>query len=89
MRGRWPWGYGSVLSIIIANAVMENNSLQGEVVSALCIQAHKQMKKLCSDNHDSILRMTTKPALEQFSWDKISVWEELKLNVLTGLIPPS
>lgn len=77
----------------IANAVVENNSLQGEVVSSLCIQAHKQMKKLCSDKHDSILRMTTKPALEQFTWDR--VWEELKLNVplmltiLTGLVPPS
>ena len=74
----------------IANAVVENTSLRREVVSALCTQSRKE---LCSDRHDSILRLTTKPALEQFTWER--VWEELAsnapilLSILTGLLPCS
>ena len=77
----------------IANAVVENTSLRSEVVSALSKEAHKEIKKLCSDTHDSILRMTTKPALQQFTWNR--VWHELRLNaplivsILSNLLPPS
>ena len=77
----------------IANAVVENTSLRREVVSALCTQSRKEIIKLCSDRHDSILRLTTKPALEQFTWER--VWEELAsnapilLSILTGLLPRS
>lgn len=77
----------------IAQAAIENTALQGEVVAALCTAAHKEMKTLCSDSHDSILRMKTKPALELFSWER--VWLELQqhapllLNILTKLLPPS
>ena len=77
----------------IAVAVVENASLRGEVVSSLCNEARKEIQRLCSDSHDSILRLPTKPALEQFTWDR--VWHELQLNaplmlsILTNLLPLS
>ena len=51
----------------IADAVVENSSLQKEVVLSLCSQANKKIKRLFSDTHDSILSMSTKPALELFT----------------------
>lgn len=77
----------------IATAVVENAALQGEVLLALCTEACKEVKKLCSDSHDSILRNTTKPAVELFTWER--VWLELQLNaplllsLLTNLISPT
>ena len=70
----------------IAGAVADNNSLLSEVVSSLCSEAHKEIKRFCSDIHDSNLCMTTKPALEQFTWDR--VWHEIQLKCTThGLNP--
>lgn len=77
----------------IAKAAIENSALRGEIVAALCTAAHKEMIALCSDSHDSILCMKTKPALELFSWER--VWLELQqhapllLDILTKLLPPS
>lgn len=77
----------------IATAVVENTTLRGEVISLLCKEVRGEIKSLCSDSQDSILRMTTKPALESFTWDR--VWQELQLNmpllvnILTSFLPPS
>ena len=77
----------------IAEAVVDNSAIRGEVVCALMSKAHKEITKLCSDSNDSILRMTTKPALEHFTWDR--VWHELQhsapllLSLLTNLLPPA
>ena len=77
----------------IAAAIVQNTTLRGEVISLLCREAQQEIKKLCSDSHDSILRMTSKPALENFTWER--VWQELQLNTpllanfLTGFLPKS
>ena len=77
----------------IAVAVVENTTLRREVVLVLGSEVGKEMKRLCSDENDSILRMTTKPALLQFTWKR--VWDELQLDaplmmsILTNFLPPS
>ena len=77
----------------IAIAIVENKSLRNEVVSVLCNEVNKEIKRLCSDSNDSILRMSTKPALLQFTWDR--VWNELQLDTplfmsfLTNFLPPA
>ena len=51
------------------------------------------MKCVCSDSHDSILRMKNKTALEHFTRE--TVWSELEPKaptltaILLGLAPPS
>ena len=77
----------------IANAVIENSTLRKEVLLALGKAARKEISKICSDSHDSILRMKTKPALELFSWER--VWLELQTHaplimaLLVQLLPSS
>ena len=79
--------------ISIAAAVIQNTSLRGEVLSSLCKEIQREVKSACSDAHDSILCMTSKPALENFTWER--VWQELELKTpllaatLTGLLPVS
>ena len=63
------------------------------MISLLCREAQQEIKNLCSDSHDSILRITSKPALENFTWER--VWQELQLNTPllanfhTGFLPKS
>ena len=77
----------------IAQATVENGALRHEVVLAIGNAAHKEIKKICSDSHDSILRMKSKIALERFTWER--VWTEIETNapllvsLLLQLIPPS
>ena len=77
----------------IASAVIQNPSLKKEVVSSLCKEIQREVKGVCSDAHDSILRMTSKPAIENFTWER--VWQELELKTpllattLSGLLPVS
>ena len=74
----------------IAAAVIQNTSLRGEVLSSLCKEIQREVKSAYSDAHDSILRMTSKPALENFTWER--VWQELEpllAATLTGLLPVS
>ena len=60
---------------------------------SLCKEIQQEIKSVCSDTYDSILRMTSKPALENFTWER--VWQELLLKtpllttVLNGLLPPA
>ena len=63
---------------MIAKAVVENATLQQEVVSQITRASRREIMKICSDSHDSILRMKSKVALEHFSWE--TVWLELKHN---------
>ena len=73
--------------------MLQNTSLRSEVISLLCKEIQKEIKSVCSDTHDSILRMTSKPALENFTWNR--VWQELQLktpllaNILNRILPPS
>ena len=59
----------------IATAAINNPALRTEVIHALAHIVQNEMKVLCSDKYDSILRLKTKPSLEQFSWE--TVWLEL------------
>ena len=43
-----------------------------------CVRKCKGISRGSSDSHDSILRMTSKPALENLMWDR--VWQELLLK---------
>lgn len=63
---------------MIAKAVVENVALRQEVVHQVCKAYRKEIMKICSDSHDSILRMKSKVALEHFTWER--VWLELKNN---------
>ena len=78
----------------IANAAVSNNSLRPEIVQKLGqVIRNKEVVRICSDEHDSILRLKSKPALEHFSWE--TVWEELPQNapmlmsLLLNLVPSS
>ena len=77
----------------IARAAVDNLTLRPELVSAMCQAVGAEMKGVCSDSHDSILRMKNKTALEHFSWE--TVWCELEqkaptlMAFLVGLAPPS
>ena len=78
----------------IANAAVSNNSLRPEIVQKLGqVIRNKEVVRICSDEHDSILRLKSKPALEHFSWE--TVWEELSQNapmlmsLLLNLVPSS
>ena len=59
----------------------------------LAEQHVKKSEVLCSDSHDSILRMKNKTALELFSWER--VWREMQMHApllvtfLTQLLPLS
>ena len=73
--------------------MIENEVLRNEVVMVLGSAAHKEIAKICSEIHDSILRMKTKIALECFTWER--VWLELQdhapilVAILTSLLPPT
>lgn len=63
----------------IASAAVGNMKLRPHVVEKLARSIRMQeLVPLCSDKHDSILRLKSKPALEHFSWE--TVWEELRVN---------
>ena len=62
---------------MIAKAVVDA-ALRQEVVSQISKASRKEIIKICSDSHDSILRMKSKVALEHFTWE--TVWLELKNN---------
>ena len=47
---------------MIAKAVVENATLQQEVVSQITRASRREIMKICSDSHDSILRMKSKVA---------------------------
>ena len=63
---------------MIAKAIADNVMLRQEVVHQLCKICRKEIQKICSDTHDSILRMKSKVALEHFSWE--TVWLEMENN---------
>lgn len=78
----------------IASAAMSNNSLRPELLQKLGqVVRNDEVKRVCSDQHDSILKLKSKPALECFSWE--TVCKELSQNtpmlmsLLSNLIPPS
>ena len=63
---------------MIVKAVVENVALRQEVIHQLSKVCRKEIRKICSDSHDSILRMKSKVAVEHFSWE--TVWLELQNN---------
>lgn len=62
---------------------MENPKLRPRVLAAVAQEIEKEVKQICSDKHDSILRMKFKEALERFTW--VRVWRELSDHVPTLL----
>lgn len=77
----------------IAKAAVSNTSLRPELVTAICGTVRAEIKHVCSNAHDSILRLKSKTALEHFTWE--TVWAELQQNtptlmaLLLGLLPAS
>jgi len=78
----------------IATAAVANKTLRPALVHRLSQELRKnELKSVCSDDHDSILRLKSKPAMENYTWDR--VWEELQhttqllLSCLQSLSPPS
>ena len=67
----------------IARTAVNNKPFLPQLVHALCSVIWKELKSLCSDKHGSILRLKSKPALENFTWKM--VWLELEQNAPTFL----
>ena len=65
---------------------MDNLTLRPELVTAMCRTVGAEIKCVCSDSCDSILRMKNKRALEHFTWE--TVWSELeqKTPTLTAIL---
>ena len=67
---------------------MENPHLHALVVRAVSKEVKGELKEICSDSYDTILRMKFKVALENFTWSR--VWKELQnktptlLEILSG-----
>ena len=84
-------GRGSRRSI--AEAVCKNESLRSQVVLAMSRIIRKEILDICSQKHDSILRLKSRPALERFTWER--VWSEFQshapmlLTMLSGAIASS
>ena len=72
---------------------MDNSTLRPELVTAMCRTVGAEIKCVCSDSRNSILRMKNKTALEHFTWE--TVWSELEQKaptltaILLGLAPTS
>lgn len=79
-------GRGNKESIV--KAVMENPHLRTLVVRAVSKEVQSELKEICSDRYDTILRMKYNVALENFTWSR--VWKELQsktptlLEILSG-----
>ena len=58
--------------------MLENEALRREVITQIGLLLQREIKMICSDTHDSILRMKSKIALEKFTWER--VWLELEEN---------
>ena len=67
----------------IAQAVLQNPNLCHHVIDEVAKGIRKEIKKLCSKKQDSILRMKTKPALENLLWGRIL--DELQMHTPTLL----
>lgn len=75
-------GHGNRKSI--AQAAVQNDTLLPHVITKLAAHLRrKEVIPICSDEHDSLLRLKSKPAIENFTWE--SVWLELKQNA-PGLV---
>ena len=78
----------------IAQAAVENTTLLPQIAMKLAAHLRRhEIVPICSDKHDSLLRLKSKPAVEHFTWE--SVWLELQQNaptlltLLTNLLPQS
>ena len=67
---------------------MENPHLLNLVIRAVSKEVQSELKEICSDRYDTILRVKYKVALESFTWSR--VWKELQrktptlLEILSG-----
>ncbi len=53
----------------IAQAAVQNSTLLPPLVTKLAAHLRKnEIVPICSDTHDSLLRLKSKPALEKFTW---------------------
>lgn len=73
----------------IARAVIGNPNLRHHVVQAVAREVRREIKELCSRKYDTILRMTTKPALENFTWERVLDELERKAPTLLSIIRDS
>ena len=67
---------------------MGNPDLHPLVVRAVTKELQNELKEICADGYDTILRMKYRVALEMFTWSR--VWKELQsktptlLEILSG-----
>ena len=67
---------------------MGNPDLHPPVVRAVTKEVQNELKEICADGYDTILRMKYRVALEMFTWSR--VWKELQsktptlLEILSG-----
>ena len=64
-------------------AILESRNLRSHVINGVANEIKKEIKCLCSKEHDTILRIKTKPALEGFCWERI--FNELESSTPTQL----
>ena len=65
----------------IAAAAVQNKVVHHQLLEAISSESRQEVYSICSDHHNSILWLKSKPALENFSWD--TVWKELTKEVPT------
>ena len=58
-----------------------NKELQSQVIKRIGKMCFQEIKHLCSDNYDSILRTTSDVAMTHFSWE--SIWIEISTKAPT------
>ena len=65
----------------LALRVRGNKELQSQVIKRIGKMCFQEIKHLCSDNYDSILRTTSDVAMTHFSWE--SIWIEISTKAPT------
>ena len=58
-----------------------NKELQSQVIKRIGKMCFQEIKHLCSDNYDSILRTTSDVPMTHFSWE--SIWIEISTKAPT------
>jgi hypothetical protein len=61
--------------LAIAKSALQNSSLRTHIVKVQALEIRKEIGKLSSQKHSSILRMKSKISFENFTWER--VWKEI------------
>ena len=70
----------------IASAAMSNARLRPELLRIVCRDVRNEVQKVCSQKHDTILKLKSKPALAQFTWKTVMLELEQVAPTLMTLL---